>query len=234
MTSPFVIGRISLNWSVHPKRRDRVRCEIAPPQRNRSGNICAAVIGSVLARTVFLKGTGPTTRYSLFMGEAPCAAAITIRQAVSEDADSIARTFQESAEYHAYLDQERYWIPPVETISARYREGRQHAPAGGEGITLVAELNGEIVGFIDARLDRSTDPMHREILYCHVVEIAVSRRHQHQGIGGQLLRAAEDWGRRHGAEFASLEYLAANTQASVFYQRHMGYRVASTMAIKRL
>ena len=177
----------------------------------------------------------PSARYSLFMGETPCAAAITIRAAVSEDADGIARTFLESAEYHARLDQERYWIPAVETISARYRDGHQHPPdADRESITLVAELSDEIVGFIDARLDRSPDPMHREILYCHVAEIAVSSRYQNQGIGGQLLRAAEDWGRRQGAEFASLEYLAVNTHASEFYQRRMGYRVASITAIKRL
>src|SRR5690242_17620322 len=169
------------------------------------------------------------------MGEAPCAAAVTIRPAVSEDADGIARTFLESAEYHAGLDRERYWIPALETISARYREGRQHPlESVGQGITLVAELSGEIVGFLDVRLDRSPDPMHREILYCHVAEIAVSSRHQHQGIGGQLLQAAEDWGRGLGAEFASLEYLAANTRASEFYQRRMGYRVASITAIKRL
>src|SRR5690242_11138220 len=169
------------------------------------------------------------------MGEASCAAAVTIRPAVSEDADGIARAFLESAEYHAGLDQERYWVPGLETISKRYREGRQHSSdADGQGITLVAELSGEIVGFIDVRLDRSPDPMHRAILYCHVAEIAVSRRHQQQGIGGQLLQAAEDWGRRQAAEFASLEYLAANTRASEFYQRRMGYRVASITAIKRL
>ncbi len=169
------------------------------------------------------------------MSEAPCAAAITIRPAVSEDADGIARTFLESAEYHAHLDQERYWIPAPETISARYREGRQHPlEADGESVTLVAELDGEIVGFIDVRLDRSPDLMHREILYCHVAEIAVSRGRQNQGIGGQLLQAAEDWGRRQGAEFASLEYLAANTRASEFYQQRMGYRIASIVAIKRL
>jgi ribosomal protein S18 acetylase RimI-like enzyme len=169
------------------------------------------------------------------MGEAPCPAAVTIRQAVSEDADGIARTFLESAEYHARLDPERYSTPAVETISARYREGRQHLPdAGGEGITLVAELAGEIVGFIDARLEQSLDAMHRKIVYCHVAEIAVSCRRRNQGIGGRLLQAVEDWGRRQGAAFASLEYHAANTRAGVFYQRRMGYSVASITAIKRL
>src|SRR5262245_60640620 len=116
------------------------------------------------------------------MDEAPYPTAITIRPAVSEEADGIASTFLESAEYHAGLDPERYSPPAIETISARYREGRQHPPdAAGEGITLVAEFSGAIVGFIDARLEQSPDPMHREMIYCHVAEIAVRSRHRNQG-----------------------------------------------------
>ena len=169
------------------------------------------------------------------MDEAPNAAAVTIRPAVSGDADGITRTFLESAEYHARLDPKRYHIPTAESISARYREGRQNSIHGTEkSITLVAELGSKIVGFLDLRLEQSLDPMHREIIYCHVAEFAVSSRHQDRGIGKRLLRAAEDWGRRHGAEFASLEYHAANTRASRFYQQRMGYRPAAITAIKRL
>jgi GNAT superfamily N-acetyltransferase len=169
------------------------------------------------------------------MDDARNPAAIEIRPGVPEDADGIARTFLESAEYHAELDPERYLTPAVETISARYREGRQHpSPADTKGITLVAELSGEIVGFIDAHFEQSPDEMHRAVIYCHIAEIAVRRGHRNQGIGGRLLRAAEDWGRRLGAEFASLEYHAANTRASSFYQERMGYRPASITAIKRL
>src|SRR5207237_7031879 len=101
--------------------------------------------------------------------------AIEILLAVTEYAERIDRTFLESAEYHAELDPERYSTPTVETISARYREGRQHpAHAGTEVMTLVAELSGEVVGFIDARLEQSSDAMHREIVYCHIAEIAVA------------------------------------------------------------
>jgi hypothetical protein len=42
------------------------------------------------------------------MGDAEYSAAIEIRPAVPKDADGIARTFLESAEYHARLDSERY------------------------------------------------------------------------------------------------------------------------------
>jgi GNAT superfamily N-acetyltransferase len=158
-----------------------------------------------------------------------------IRPANSEDANGIARTYLESAEHHARLDPERYLVPAVDKISARYREGRQHPPEDcEESITLVAELSGEIVGFIDARLERSPDEMHREMVYCHVVEIAVSGLHQNHGIGGQLLGAAENWGRRKGATFASLDYHAANTRAGEFYQQRMGYRAVAIIAIKHL
>ena len=60
------------------------------------------------------------------MSDARYPAAIEIRPAVPEDADGIARTFLESAEYHAELDPERYSTPTDETMPARYREGRQH------------------------------------------------------------------------------------------------------------
>jgi len=142
--------------------------------------------------------------------------------------------FLESAEYHASLDPERYSSPAIEMISTRYREGRQHSTDAGESITLVAELRGEVVGFIDARLEQSPDPMHREITYCHMAEFAVSDRHQNQGIGQRLLQAAEEWGQRLGAEFASLEYHAANARAASFYQQRMGYRPAHIIAIKPL
>ena len=159
---------------------------------------------------------------------------ISVRVAGSEDADAIARIFIESAEYHAHLDPGRYSIPAVEMISARYREGRQHPPeANGQSITLVAELSHEIVGFLDARLEQSPDPMHRKIVYCHVTEIAVSSEHRKHGIGRQLLEAAENWGRQQGATYALLEHHAANIDARAFYQQ-LDYYAGHITAVKRL
>lgn len=159
---------------------------------------------------------------------------VAVRPATSSDADGITRVYLESAAHHARLDPDRYAIPDAAPIAARYREGWQHAlDAGAETVTLVAELDGEIAGFVDARLAQSPDPMHRPMTYCHIVEIAVSANQQRHAIGGQLLRAAEDWGRDHGAELASLEYLASNTGAGAFYER-LGYGVAALIAIKRL
>lgn len=168
------------------------------------------------------------------MAEGPRSGGITIRPAVSEDAEGIVAIYMQSADYHAALDPERYWIPDAKTILARYRDGQQHSSLGSaKATTLVAELSGEIVGFVDARLTSSPDPMHRDMIYCHLVEIAISRPRQGHGIGTRLLRAAENWGRLQGATLASLEYLATNKAAKAFYGRS-GYDVGSIFAIKRL
>lgn len=45
------------------------------------------------------------------MNHVDCPVTITIRSAVSEDAEGIARLFDESAEHHALLDTERYSPP---------------------------------------------------------------------------------------------------------------------------
>lgn len=160
--------------------------------------------------------------------------AVAIRRAVAADAEGIARRFLESAEFHAGFD-ERYATPGFDAISTRYRQGKQHLSAReGEAITLVAEFQGKIAGFVDARLEKSCDPMHRDLTYCYIADIAVKPQLQNHGIGAQLLRAAEQWGREQGAEFASLEYHTANTRAGLFYGRRMSYRVVSEFAIKPL
>lgn len=159
----------------------------------------------------------------------------TIRPAVPQDADGIALTFLESAAHHARLDAERYGVPVFDAISARYREGKQHpSDANAPSVTLVADIGGQVLGFVDARIERSPDPMHREMTFCHVVEIAVRESYRSQGVGALLLQTVEDWGRRQGAAFASLEYLVANTRAAAFYQRTMGYQPTAVVALKRL
>jgi len=160
---------------------------------------------------------------------------IEIRPAAPEDAEGITEIFLESAAYHAELDSERYVIPAAEMISTRYRETRQPpAPGDSAAITLVAKWGNEVVGFVDLRLEQPSDAMHREMIYCHISEIAVRDGQRGLGIGGSLMRAAEDWGRSMGAEFTSLEFHNENVRASSFYQGRMGYRPASITAIKRL
>jgi ribosomal protein S18 acetylase RimI-like enzyme len=159
--------------------------------------------------------------------------AVQIRPAVPGDAEGITRVFLESAAHHGRIDAQRYYVPDRLAIVERYRNGRQHPEPGPGAITLVAELGDEIAGFLDARLGEPFDAMHRPMTYCFVADIAVAAAQRSLGVGRQLMRAAEEWGQRNGAEFVSLEYHFDNQRAAAFYER-MGYRPASMVAIKWL
>src|SRR5512146_3037291 len=91
---------------------------------------------------------------------------VRVRPATSADSDGIARIFLESAEHHSRLDSALYLVPTFETVEERYRLGRQH-PSGkeNESITYVAEFEDEVIGFVDARLDKPTDAMHRDMVF---------------------------------------------------------------------
>jgi len=158
---------------------------------------------------------------------------LEIRPAGAEDADGIARAFLDSAEHHVPFDRDRFAIPAFDAVASRYRTGAQH-PAGVTSVTLIAELDGETVGFVDARLEQSPDPMLRPITYCYIAELAVCAPFRNRGVGRALMAAAEDWGRRHGAGFASLDYHVSNERAAAFYLQTMGYRVGHVIALKRL
>jgi len=160
-------------------------------------------------------------------------ASARIRPATPEDAEAIARVYTESAEHHALIDPERNHVPDRAAIAERYRSGQQHPEDSDETITLVAEDDGQVLGFLDARLLRPFDPMYRPTTYCFVADVAVTAAHRSHGIGEQLMRAAEQWAREQGADFVSLEYHTENPRAAAFYER-LGYRPASVVAIKRL
>src|SRR6185369_7667716 len=78
---------------------------------------------------------------------------LTIRAATADDAAGIARVYMESAEYHARLEPDRYWLPSLDAITAQYRERGRLSQTNGDAITLVAELDAQVVGFVDAKLD---------------------------------------------------------------------------------
>lgn len=155
---------------------------------------------------------------------------LVIRPALAEDAEGAARVYLESAVHHERIDRERYFIPDHDAVLARFEERRCRK----DSVTLIATLAGEVVGFLDVELTRSTDLMHRGFRYCHMVELAVLARERSRGIGMRLLQAAEQWGREQGARYASLEYLAGNTRVAKLYEERMGYRKAAVMMVKPL
>ena len=87
--------------------------------------------------------------------------------------------------------------------------------------TLVAEAEGEIVGFVIAGLEPKN--------LGHLITIDVAPHRQRQQIGSRLLEEIEGWLWQHGAEAIYLETPIDDAGARGFYDKH-GYFVLEQIA----
>jgi len=80
-----------------------------------------------------------------------------------------------------------------------------------EGI-LVAEMDGNVVGYITCRLDAASK-------VGHISNMAVLPTYQGRGLGKQLMQAALDHFRKEGMKLARIETLEQNEVGSSFYPK---------------
>lgn len=164
------------------------------------------------------------------------AAVILVRPFEPErDADAVAEALVDSSIHHSSLEPERYEVLDPASIAEDYRRGRQH-PTGtpvDERATLVAELDGRVVGVIDVRVAHPGGS-HRPLRYGYVAEIAVAAPARRRGVGAELLRAAEAWARDRDCAYAVLDFNVRNDDARRFYRDRMGYRPAGEIVVKEL
>ncbi len=83
--------------------------------------------------------------------------------------------------------------------------------ARGEMAGWICEDQARVLGFVVAR--RIGDDL-------EVLNFVVRPGDRRRGIGGELLRAALDWGKSFGAAEAMLEVRESNLAALRFYERH--------------
>ncbi|MBS7287266.1 MAG: ribosomal protein S18-alanine N-acetyltransferase [Candidatus Freyarchaeota archaeon] len=108
----------------------------------------------------------------------------------------------------------------------------QHLLERYPGCFIVAEVDGEIVGYIMNRIEKGMSSFNpspfRLVKKGHVVSIAVMPEHRRKGIGKMLLK----WGLRamkeYGAEEAILEVRVSNEPAINLYKK-MGFIIVKTI-----
>lgn len=151
------------------------------------------------------------------------------------DAEAVAEAMVDSSIHHAGLEPDRYEALDPVIVADEYRAGRQH-PSGtpaDERATLVGELDGRVVGFVDVRVARPAGS-HRPLQYGYIAELAVAAPARRRGVGAALARAAEDWARTRGCVYAVLDFNARNHDARRFYREQLGYRPAGEIVIREL
>ena len=161
--------------------------------------------------------------------------AITVRELRPGDVPDVARAIVDSSVHHVGLEPERYEVLDPATVTARYAAGAQH-PRGvpaNERASLVAEVDGRVVGILDVHVARP-EGAHKPERYGFIEELAVAEGARSRGVGAALLRAAEEWAREHACAYTALDYNARNDRAARFYRERMGYRPAGMIVIKDL
>lgn len=112
------------------------------------------------------------------------------------------------------------WRTPAEIARAddEILRAALHEPSEHARI-LVAEDGGERVGyvFVSTRVDYFTHERH-----AHVEVLAVAPGHDRQGIGRELLAAAEAWAAARGDRFITLTVWSQNARARAVYD-HLGW-----------
>jgi len=103
---------------------------------------------------------------------------------------------------------------------------------------IVAEIDGEVVGALTARLlepvTGSTDGRFKEETRLRIDYLATAAASRRAGIGTRLVQAAESWGRRVGATIAETTAFRGSALSIPFWEDRMGYEELPMSLVKRL
>jgi GNAT superfamily N-acetyltransferase len=152
-------------------------------------------------------------------------AEISVREALPGDADALELVHAEVAQYYG---------------QGAPRPSEEPSAAGGPALRLVAEVDGEIVGVLAARVTGDEhdnghggdpEPAEKRLLISYLATAADRRR---TGIGTRLVEAAEEWGRRSGAAVAETTTFQGSPLSVPFWEDRMGYEELATSLEKRL
>jgi GNAT superfamily N-acetyltransferase len=164
---------------------------------------------------------------------------IVLRPAQPGDGNDLARGWIETAKYYAALDPQAYQVPEPDGLAAWF-ETLLRKPRSKETIWLVAEVDGRVVGNVEARLERPIDSAPRQLLR-HLGErrvvvdaLGVEEPYRRRGVATRLMQAIEGWARERGATLVSLETDLASPLSMPFYERRMAYHKRAVIFQKHL
>jgi ribosomal protein S18 acetylase RimI-like enzyme len=145
--------------------------------------------------------------------------AITIRLYSKSDLDAVIAILRDlfASELTIY-DRTR---PPQE-IGADYVENLRVEAEKSRGVMLVAEVDGEVVGYCTLHIHRDTAGDTDEIYYeyAHLGDLGVRAQFRSMGVGKKLITHCEGLARDAGKKWLRLNVLATNKRARKFYAEH--------------
>jgi ribosomal protein S18 acetylase RimI-like enzyme len=149
-----------------------------------------------------------------------------------KDLDRLIPLWEEQYKYHHDLDSD-YYVKNSEELTKKFREYLTKCIEKDDPYILVAELEGEFVGFITFEID-DADYFDTNIKkYGSVLELYVSKKHRRKGIGTKLMKSVEDFFKSKGLEWVELQCSSYNEMALMFYDKS-DFKNRQTLLFKRL
>ncbi|MFI5914300.1 GNAT family N-acetyltransferase [Dactylosporangium sp. NPDC051541] len=147
----------------------------------------------------------------------------------ADDGVDRARLWREAGRYFADLDPEAAREPDEEGLVEWLDDIRERGAADPAVLMLVAEVDGEVVGEVAARLHEPLPSARWQLQRdlgrrrVHVGVLAVADDARRAGVGTALMAAVERWAADRGAAVITLETGLSNPTSVPFYERRMGY-----------
>ena len=151
---------------------------------------------------------------------------IEVRRARRSDAAALVRIHADMGAYYAELAPGLFHNPDLrgfELVLAEEISDDLHA------LQLVADVDGEVVGSLDARLllphEDARFAFTRDLFAARlkIEYLATAAAHRRTGVGTALVEAAEAWGREQGATVAELTTYQGSPLAYPFWTERAGY-----------
>jgi ribosomal protein S18 acetylase RimI-like enzyme len=139
------------------------------------------------------------------MSESPAALAVTYREATEADYPAVAALYEK---LDALLRQHTYSFPVVENVGQLWLDMFRRT-LGRFSVLYVAEYDGEIVGFIVARLKRVPEYL-GGVMVGELKDMWVEPKVRRLGIGEKLLRLAIEWCRAQKVYSCEAQILPGN------------------------
>ncbi len=139
---------------------------------------------------------------------------VAIRAAADADLAAVTRLWHCLHDYHISLVPSHFQKLTDAWIAETFE--RNQASAWSE--FLIAELEGEAVGFCLVGIEDPTHPGVRPIRRGIIYELVVDPAHRSRGVGRVLLDHAAGWARLRGARQMALYVFEGNPRARAFYE----------------
>jgi ribosomal protein S18 acetylase RimI-like enzyme len=144
----------------------------------------------------------------------------TVRRAAASDLEVLGRLAAELVRFHHTIDPERFFLP--EGVEQGYRRWLGTEIENREAIVLVAELDGEVVGYVYGRLEKRDFNL---LLSAHAAlhDVLVVDRARRTGAGEALVVRFAEIAAERGVPRVVLHTATSNTRAQALFKK-LGFR----------